>query len=131
MPLTPQDLDQIARLIKACQQGYLPPYLLAEQLQWKQSVVNTGAGGVVQLVGANANRVWLLLASQGTFAINTDPPLSTIQGWGQASGGIIEMSVHRQGVAPQLAWDAINTAAGFDIVVYEQIWSPMTGLGVV
>lgn len=132
MPLTPQDLEQIAALVKAGACGYLPPYLLGTQLQWRITPIGAVNPGD-QIIGANANRVWLSFAVNGGFLVAPDPSFLPSVGWDADIVGAQKPLIFyttRDGVLPQLAWFYI-TGAGSPGFVMEQVWSPPTGVGLV
>lgn len=132
MALTPLDLEQIAALVKAGSCGYLPPYLLGEQLQFRVTVL-TGIQLGDTVVAANPNRVWLAVCGGASNPIIPQGgDLATAQGF--LVGGNVDkpwpLTVKDDGVMPQLQW--INPAPGpLVFTVYEQVWSPPSGLGVV
>jgi hypothetical protein len=130
MALTPSDLEQIAGLIKAGQCGYLPPTLLGQQLHWAVTIfVNPQVGDVA--APANANRVWIgFLADSvgGVTPEGLDPVLSMYFPVNVNFGAPWPLTVHHDGVIPQLAWTWALAVAG-NAAVLELTWSPPTGLG--
>lgn len=130
MPLTPADLEAIAEVVAAVRHGWLPPYLLGQQLSWIFNTVITLSGQSIQVANADANRVllWMSVTTIGQVAISPQGITNDTLGL-QISGpgpGII-LTVNQHGTLPQLAWFGTPSGASLTVAVMQLIWSPPPG----
>lgn len=123
-------MGKIAEVVAAVRHGWLPPFLLGQQLNAMYGeTASLGAAGQ-QIVAADANRVLLAISQPILTGTTISPVLGQIGTMGimvDATTGWWVVTANQHGTLPQLAWQVCRPGAGNPWAVLQLIWNPPGG----